>query len=127
MISLYTLHPDMQKRVRVFLICIAINLVAICVHAQERTLDYYINTAAHNSPLLNDYNNQKLANLIDSMRIVAGLKPQVTANSIQNQYEAIRLLHHYTIHYCIRQLGAGCLQYPVAGTAQERRDHPEKR
>jgi outer membrane protein TolC len=71
----------MQKRVRVFLICIAINLVAICVHAQERTLDYYINTAAHNSPLLNDYNNQKLANLIDSMRIVAGLKPQVTANS----------------------------------------------
>jgi outer membrane protein TolC len=54
---------------------------AECVNAQPGTLAYYINTATQNSPLLNDYNNQKLANLIDSLRIDAGLKPQVNANS----------------------------------------------
>jgi outer membrane protein TolC len=49
--------------------------------AQERSLEYYLQAAAQNSPLLNDYNNQKLSNLIDSLRIQAGTKPQVTANS----------------------------------------------
>ncbi len=55
--------------------------MAMILPAQERTLDHYINTAIQNSPLLNDYNNQKLSNLIDSMRIDAGLKPQVNASS----------------------------------------------
>jgi outer membrane protein TolC len=49
--------------------------------AQDRSLEYYLKAAAQNSPLLNDYNNQKLSNLIDSLRIQAGTKPQVTANS----------------------------------------------
>ncbi len=52
--------------------------------AQERNLGYYISAAAQNSPLLNDYNNQKLANLIDSLRIQASMKPQVTGNSTNN-------------------------------------------
>lgn len=81
MISRYILHPDLKRSLCFFIICIASGLAATRVAAQERTLDYYINTAARNSPLLNDYNNQKLANLIDSMRIMAGLKPQVTGNS----------------------------------------------
>ncbi|MES2332742.1 MAG: TolC family protein [Bacteroidota bacterium] len=54
-------------------------------NAQERMLEHYINTAIQNSPLLNDYSNQKLSNLIDSLRIDAGMKPQVTANS-NNSY-----------------------------------------
>lgn len=52
--------------------------------AQERNLGYYISAATQNSPLLNDYNNQKLANLIDSLRIQASMKPQVTGNSTNN-------------------------------------------
>jgi len=40
-------------------------------------MDYYINKGVGNSPLLKDYNNQKLSNLIDSMRLLAGYKPQV--------------------------------------------------
>jgi outer membrane protein TolC len=56
-------------------------LIGQLLPAQQRNLDHYINTAIQNSPLLNDYNNQKLANLIDSLRIDAGLKPQVNANS----------------------------------------------
>jgi len=57
--------------------------------AQDRSLDYYLNAAAQNSPLLNDYNNQKLANLIDSLRIQAATKPQVTANSTNSYAPSI--------------------------------------
>lgn len=59
-------------------------LITVHLNAQERNLDYYIQTATQNSPLLNDYNNQKLANLIDSLRIQAGTKPQVNAYSTNN-------------------------------------------
>jgi outer membrane protein TolC len=58
------------------------------VHAQERSLDYYLNTATQNSPLLKDYNNQRLMNTIDSMRIAASLRPQVTGNST-NSYAPV--------------------------------------
>lgn len=99
--------------------------------ARARSLQYYINTAAQNSPLLKDLHNQRVSNLIDSLRIQASLKPQVSGNStnsyaptfggwgydgaitnganfsqlitvskqfipqasVQNQYEAIRLLN----------------------------------
>ena len=57
--------------------------------AQERTLDYYINTAAQNSPLLKEYSNQKLANLIDSLRIQAGYKPQVNGVSTNSYAPSI--------------------------------------
>lgn len=63
---------------------IACILITLQLNAQERNLDYYLQMATHNSPLLNDYNNQKLANLIDSLRIQAGTKPQVNAYSTNN-------------------------------------------
>lgn len=50
-------------------------------YSQEKTLDYFINTALQNSPLLKDYNNQALLNLIDSARIRATYKPQVNGKS----------------------------------------------
>lgn len=49
--------------------------------AQERTLNQYIESGLTNSPLLKDYNNQKLSNAIDSLRILAGYKPQVNGVS----------------------------------------------
>jgi len=49
--------------------------------AQEKNLDYFINAALQNSPLLKDYNNLVLLNAIDSARIMAGYKPQVNGKS----------------------------------------------
>jgi outer membrane protein TolC len=85
MISPFILNRKMRKTARYFFIGMACSLMAVCTHAQQRTLDDYINSAIQSSPLLNDYNNQKLSNLIDSLRIEAGTKPQVTANS-NNSY-----------------------------------------
>lgn len=70
-----------------FMICFV--SFSLCANAQDRSLEYYLNAAAQNSPLLNDYNNQKLANLIDSLRIQAGTKPQVTANSTNSYAPSI--------------------------------------
>jgi outer membrane protein TolC len=52
--------------------------------AQSRNLDFYINEGLTNSPLLKDYQNQVAANLIDSQRLKATLRPQVTATSNNN-------------------------------------------
>ena len=49
--------------------------------AQTHTLDHYIELAKSNSPLLKDLRNQVASNQLDSMRIKAGYKPQVTATS----------------------------------------------
>jgi len=49
--------------------------------AQQKTLDDYLQVAVKNSPLLKDLNNQILSAQLDSVRIKAGLKPQVTAGS----------------------------------------------
>jgi outer membrane protein TolC len=51
------------------------------LHAQDKTLDYYINAGLQTSPLLKDYANQVQINRIDSARIAAGYKPQVNAVS----------------------------------------------
>jgi Outer membrane protein len=45
--------------------------------AQEKKLDDYINAGLNNSPLLKDYNHQKLSNAVDSMKLLAVYKPQV--------------------------------------------------
>ena len=50
--------------------------------AQKNTLDYYLSEAIRNSPLLKDYQSQIASNGIDSQRIRAQYKPQVTASSI---------------------------------------------
>ncbi|MDR3697644.1 TolC family protein [Mucilaginibacter sp.] len=49
--------------------------------AQTYTLDHYLDIARNNSPLLKDLHNQVASNSIDSLRLLAGLKPQVNANS----------------------------------------------
>jgi hypothetical protein len=49
--------------------------------AQTNTLDHYLDVAKSNSPLLKDLRNQLLSNQVDSLRLRAGLKPQVNANS----------------------------------------------
>ncbi len=54
--------------------------------AQERNLDYYIQQAIGNSPLLKDYRNQAQINRIDSQLIRAAYRPQV--NGISNDFYA---------------------------------------
>jgi len=49
--------------------------------AQTYTLDHYLDIAKNNSPLLKDLHNQVASNSVDSLRLLAGLKPQVNANS----------------------------------------------
>jgi outer membrane protein TolC len=50
--------------------------------AQNNTsLDYYLQAAKINSPLLKDLQNQILSNQVDSLRLKAGYKPQVNLNS----------------------------------------------
>ena len=69
---------------RQFIFSFLLVLITACSFSQERTLEYYINAGLQNSPLLKDYTNQKAANLIDSMRILAGYKPQVSGLSVNN-------------------------------------------
>src|ERR1700753_3326747 len=57
--------------------------------AQDKSLDYYTSSALRNSPLLKDYLNQSRLNLIDSQRIRASYKPQVTGNSTNAYYPVI--------------------------------------
>jgi outer membrane protein TolC len=56
--------------------------------AQKNTLDFYLQEAIHNSPLLKDYQSQIESNAIDSERIRAQYKPQVTGSS-SNTYAPI--------------------------------------
>src|ERR1700761_126087 len=49
--------------------------------AQKHTLDHYLELAKNNSPLLKDLRNQVASNQLDSLRLKAGFKPQVTATS----------------------------------------------
>ena len=49
------------------------------------TLDFYTVSGITNSPLLKDYKNQAESNLVDSLRINAGYKPQISASS-NNSY-----------------------------------------
>ena len=49
------------------------------LHAQQKNLNYFLQQAIGNSPLLKDYQNQVLISQVDSQRIAAGYKPQVSA------------------------------------------------
>jgi outer membrane protein TolC len=49
--------------------------------AQTYNLDHYLELAEKNSPLLKDLKNQVSSAKLDSMRLRAGLKPQVTGTS----------------------------------------------
>lgn len=60
--------------------------------AQNNTLDYFIQQAQENSPLINDYNNQILSARLDSLIFRAGLKTQVNFIS-SNSYAPV--IHHF--------------------------------
>jgi outer membrane protein TolC len=60
------------------LICLSFYSIS---NAQSYSLDHYLQIAQTNSPLLKDLQNQIASNQIDSLRLRAGLKPQVNINS----------------------------------------------
>ncbi len=60
----------------------------LCGYSQQNKLQYYVDNALQNSPLLNDYKNQLQINTFDSLLIRAGLKPQVNFASI-NSYAPV--------------------------------------
>jgi outer membrane protein TolC len=58
------------------------------LQAQPHNLDYYLNQAINNSPLIKEYQNRILSNQIDSMRIRAGLGSQISLVST-NSYAPV--------------------------------------
>ncbi len=69
---------------RLLVICLVLS--GLSSHGQELTLDYYINQAKTNSPLLADYRNRIQSGKMDSLLIKASYKVQV--NGISNDYYA---------------------------------------
>ena len=63
-------------------------LMFLVVNGQQKNLDYFIQQALGNSPLLKDYQNQVQTNLADSQRIRASYRPQVTGTS-NNAYAPV--------------------------------------
>ncbi|MDN3579974.1 TolC family protein [Mucilaginibacter flavus] len=66
---------------KLFFSLILFAFIYTATRAQTNTLDHYIELAQNNSPLLKDLKNQIAAGRIDSLRLRAGLKPQVNLNS----------------------------------------------
>jgi outer membrane protein TolC len=58
--------------------------------AQSRGLNYFINQATNNSPLLKDYRNQVLSNQLDSAILRASMRTQVNFNSTNSYAPVIR-------------------------------------
>ena len=72
-----------MKRVFILLFCTTIFFNS---RAQQNNLDYFVNQAIANSPLLKDFQNQILSFSLDSQIMRAGRKLQV--NGISNNYYA---------------------------------------
>src|SRR4051812_5951297 len=66
----------------VFLVCLL--CLSFFAFAQENNLDFYLQQAYQNSPLLKDYNSQIGSNRIDSAIIRAGYGVLVNGNSVNN-------------------------------------------
>ncbi|MEO8712785.1 MAG: hypothetical protein ABI405_11710, partial [Parafilimonas sp.] len=67
--------------IKIIFICIAF-MLPLCIHAQQKNLDYFLVQGVQNSPLIKETNNNILLNRIDSLRILAQYRPQV--NGISN-------------------------------------------
>ncbi|HET6994029.1 MAG TPA: TolC family protein [Chitinophagaceae bacterium] len=63
-------------------------LISFYLQAQKNSLDYFVNHAIANSPLLKDYSSQVLSFRLDSQILRATLKPQVNGIST-NSYAPI--------------------------------------
>jgi outer membrane protein TolC len=59
-------------------LCVALQ----AVKGQQKNLDYFISSGLQNSPLLKDYQFQAQTNRIDSQRLNANYRPQVTGTTI---------------------------------------------
>jgi len=68
----------MKKR---FILILYILFLWVNGFSQNQNLDYYLDRALKNSPLLNDYQNQLHAATMDSLIVKAGEKFQVEGNS----------------------------------------------
>ena len=65
-----------------WLSCIFLFIISFSVsQAQVNSLDHYLEIAKNNSPLLKDLHNQVALNQQDSLRLMAGFKPQVNLTS----------------------------------------------
>lgn len=60
---------------------LSIIICAFVLTARAQDLDHYLNAALKSSPLLKDLNNQIASGKLDSLRLRAGLKPQVMGSS----------------------------------------------
>ncbi len=74
-------HPVAYAARIKYICCIILCLWLFNAQAQGQGLDYYLNTALKSSPLLNDLKNQITSGKLDSLRLRAGLKAQVTGSS----------------------------------------------
>ncbi len=83
--------PSRHTRMRIRLSFMVLMAMA-CLQspAQKNTLDFYLQEAVHNSPLLKDYQSQVELNGIDSQRIRASYKPQVTGSSVNSYAPVIK-------------------------------------
>jgi len=59
-----------------------LTIISLYSFGQQKSLDEFISSGITRSPLLKDLKNQKKSNAIDSLKIIAGYKPQVTASSV---------------------------------------------
>ena len=73
---------------RSILIILFLVLVSQTGRAQDKNLDYFVNLALQNSPQLRDFQNRLQSIRIDSLRLRAGLGPQVNAVS-NNSYAPV--------------------------------------
>lgn len=72
-----------MKKNRLFpIILIYLSILQFPSFAQEKSLDFFINQGLIHSPVLKDINNQVNSNLVDSMLVKAGQKPQVSYNGL---------------------------------------------
>ena len=65
---------------RILLLSALLSLVLL-VNAQKQSLDYYIDKAVQNSPLLKDYQNRLSASAVDSLLLRASQKYKIDATS----------------------------------------------
>ena len=68
----------MKKR---FVLIVYLSFLSVQLFSQSQNLNYYLDKAIKNSPLLNDYQNQIHSIALDRLFITAGDKFQVEANS----------------------------------------------
>ncbi len=74
-----------MKRFVIIFCCLHAGMGAV---AQKNGLDYFLNQAVANSPLLKDYESQLASLSLDSKLLLAGLKPQVSGIS-NNMYAPV--------------------------------------